>query len=45
VLPSDASMESLGEHPISGEPLAQVTSLDLQSSLSTAKTKGIPPPQ
>ena len=38
-------MESLGEHSISGQPLAWVTSLLLQSSLSTAKMNGTPPPQ
>ena len=32
---SDGSMESLGEHPISGEPLARVTSLHLPLSPST----------
>ena len=45
MLPWDAPMESLGEHPISGQPLAWVTSLLLQSSLSTAKMNGTPPPQ
>ena len=38
-------MQSLGEHPISGELLAQVTPPNLQSSLSAAKMKGTPPPQ
>ena len=42
---SDASLESLEGDPISGELLARATSMLLQSSLSSLKMKGIPPPQ